>query len=153
MAGMSAQSDMSGGQHDMSSQGTTDRQAAVASNGAQVMPFDLEKTTHVFTDTDTGGREVVTANDPADTQQIELIRSHLKEIVSQFSVGDFSGPTATHGDAMPGLAQLKAGYGRVQFIYEELPDGAAITYKTSDPVMVSVLHTWFAAQRSDHGAQ
>jgi hypothetical protein len=73
--------------------------------------------------------------------------------VSQFSVGDFSGPTATHGDAMPGLAQLKAGYDRVQFIYEELPDGAAITYKTSDPVMVSVLHTWFAAQRSDHGAQ
>jgi hypothetical protein len=116
------------------------------------MPFDLTRTTHVFTDTDTGGREVVTANDPADTQQIELIRSHLKGLVPQFSSGDFSDPAAIHGDEMPGLAQLRAGYSRIEFTYEELPNGAALTYQTSDPVMVSALHTWFAAQRSDHHA-
>jgi len=130
---------------------TPDRQAQVARNGALVMPFDLTRTAHVFTDTDTGGREVVTANDPADTQQIDLIRNHLKGLVPQFSSGDFSNPAAIHGDDMPGLAQLRAGYSRIEFEYEELPNGAALTYRTTDPVMVSVLHTWFGAQRSDHG--
>ena len=132
---------------------SADRQAQVARNGAQVMPFDLARTSHVFTDTDTGGREVVTANDPADTQQITLIRSHLKGLVPKFSIGDFSDPAAIHGEDMPGLAQLRAGYGRIEFAYEELPNGGALTYETTDPVMVSVLHTWFAAQRGDHGAQ
>jgi uncharacterized protein (DUF305 family) len=127
------------------------RQAQVAANGAMVMPFDLTKTTHMFTDTDTGGREVVTANDPADSQQIDLIRTHLKGLVPQFSSGDFSSPAAIHGDEMPGLAQLRAGYSKIQFTYEELPSGAALTYRTTDSVMVSVLHTWFTAQRTDHG--
>jgi hypothetical protein len=131
---------------------TTDRQAQVAANGAHVMPFDLTRTTHVFTDTDTGGREVVTTNDPADAQQIGLIRGHLKGLVPKFSSGDFSDPAAIHGDAMPGLAQLKAGYSRIDFVYEDLPSGGALNYQTSDPVMVSVLHTWFAAQRGDHGS-
>jgi uncharacterized protein (DUF305 family) len=132
---------------------SANRQAEVARNGATVMPFDLTRTTHTFTDMDTGGREVVTAIDATtDTQQIDLIRGHLQSLVPEFSSGDFSNPAAIHGDAMPGLAQLRAGYSRIEFIYEELPDGAALTYKTSDQVMVSVLHTWFAAQRSDHGS-
>ena len=32
-----------------------ERQAAVAEAGADVMPFDLDATTHVFTTTDNGG--------------------------------------------------------------------------------------------------
>lgn len=131
---------------------TANRQAQVDRNGAKVMPFDLTRTTHVFIDADTGGREVVTANDPTDVQQIDSIRSHLKGLVTRFSSGDFSDPAAIHGDDMPGLAQLRAGYGRIEFTYEEQPDGAALNYRTSDPVMVSVLHTWCAAQRGDHGA-
>jgi len=131
---------------------SADRQAEVARNGARVMPFDLTRTTHTFTDTGSGGREVVTAIDPADTQQIGLIRGHLEGLIPKFSSGDFSDPAAIHGDAMPGLAELRAGYNRIEFIYEELSDGGAITYKTADPVMVSVLHTWFAAQRGDHGS-
>jgi uncharacterized protein (DUF305 family) len=131
----------------------TSRQTAVAARGAQVMPFDLTRTTHTFTDTATGGREVVTANDPADIQQIELIRAHLQAEAAKFGRGDFSDPAAIHGDDMSGLAQLRVGYSRIAFSYEELPDGAAITYRTDDPVLVSVVHTWFAAQRGDHNAQ
>jgi uncharacterized protein (DUF305 family) len=127
------------------------RQAQVAARGAQVMPFDLTRTTHTFTDTDTGGREAVTADDPADTPQIGLIRAHLEAEARKFAGGDFSDPATIHGDEMPGLAALRAGYSRVAFAYEELPDGAAVTYRTADPVMVAVIHTWFAAQRSDHG--
>ncbi len=46
--------------------GATDRQAEVATRGAEVVPFDLEATTHRFRDTPTGGRHTVVADDPGD---------------------------------------------------------------------------------------
>ena len=40
------------------------RQDQVAVRGAQVMPFDLEQTIHVFQRLDDGGRQTVTVKDP-----------------------------------------------------------------------------------------
>ncbi|MDP9350684.1 MAG: aspartate carbamoyltransferase [Chloroflexota bacterium] len=127
-----------------------DRQRDVAQRGSRVMPFDLERTTHTFTNLPTGGREVVVSDD-GDAKQIRLIRSHLREESRRFAVGEFADPAAIHGDGMPGLAALRAGADRIEFRYEEVPNGAAIEYRTAEPSMVSALHEWFAAQRSDHG--
>ena len=126
------------------------RQEEVAQRGAQVMPFDLERTTHTFTDLPAGGREVVVSDD-GDAEQIALIRSHLEKEARRFASGDFSDPARIHGEDMPGLAALSAGAGSIEFHYEELPDGAAIDYRTSNPALVAALHEWFAAQRGDHG--
>jgi hypothetical protein len=56
-------------------QGTAgaDRQAEVAQRGATVMPFDLDRTTHRFTKSPTGGVQSVVADDPADATQIGRI--------------------------------------------------------------------------------
>lgn len=129
-----------------------DRQTHVAVRGAQVMPFDLNRTTHTFTDLPDGGREIVTANDPTDTEQVTLIRAHLQLEAHKFSAGDFSDPAAIHGNEMPGLAQLEASFTSIEFQYEALPNGASITYRSADPTLVTALHAWFAAQRSDHGS-
>ena len=127
------------------------RQAEVAARGAEVMPFDLERTTHIFDDLPDGGLQQVVADDATDTAQIALIRGHLQEEAAKFQRGDFGDPAAIHGDAMPGLAELRQGYARIEVAYGELPDGAQIRYTTSDPAMVAALHAWFAAQLSDHG--
>jgi len=129
-----------------------DRQTHVAVVGAQVMPFDLNRTTHTFTDLSDGGREIVTANDPTETEQVALIRAHLEMEALKFSAGDFADPAAIHGNEMPGLAQLKAGFTAIEFQYEALPNGASITYRSADPALVTALHIWFAVQRSDHGS-
>lgn len=55
------------------------RQAEVALVGSQVMPFDLEATTHEFKPLPDGGLQTVTADSPTDSQQIELIQAHLEE--------------------------------------------------------------------------
>ena len=128
------------------------RQAEVVARGAQVMPFDLTRTTHYFTDAADGGQEVVVAHSATDTEQIALIQSHLAAEARQFAAGDFSDPAAIHGDDMPGLRELRAGADRISFVYEAWPVGGAITYRTTDPALIAVLHRWFAAQRSDHGA-
>jgi hypothetical protein len=127
------------------------RQAEVAARGAQVMPFDLDATTHIFQPHDDGGIQQVIADDPSDSAQIALIRAHLQEEAAKFQRGDFSDPTTIHGMDMPGVAQLQAGYTRIAVTYTELPNGAQLRYTTSDPALVAALRDWFAAQTSDHG--
>jgi len=127
------------------------RQALVRNLGRQVMPFDLDQTTHNFKTTDTGGIETVIAKDPTNTEQIALIQAHLQHETMRFRTGDFSDPTAIHGVDMPGLGELAAGTANIQFNYTALPNGAQITYDTQDPRLVRALHHWFAAQLSDHG--
>lgn len=131
---------------------TAERQDDVADAGAEVMPFDLETTTHVFENTETGGLQEVVADDPADTEQIELIRDHLRLEARKFRHGDFNDPAAIHGDDMPGLAVLRDRYTGIVVLYEELPAGASITYTAEDPEVVDAIHQWFDAQLEDHGA-
>ncbi len=130
---------------------TPSRQAEVAERGASVMPFDLERTTHKFTKTDTGGVQTVNADDPQDTAQITLIRQHLTAEVDRFRRGDFTDPARIHGNQMPGLEALRAHGGRITIEYETTPDGARVTYTTSDADLRNALHHWFDAQVSDHG--
>ena len=129
------------------------RQEEVAARGSQVMPFDLAKTTHVFTDRDDGGVQTVTADDPGDATQVGLIRTHLREEEAKFTKGDFGDPTTIHGSAMPGLKELQAAGDRVQVRYEETADGARLWYSTADPSLVDALHAWFKAQSSDHRSE
>jgi hypothetical protein len=127
------------------------RQDAVAERGATVMPFSLEATTHVFAARATGGTQRVVADDPRDRRQVRLIREHLREEAEAFRRGEFADPAAIHGESMPGLAQLEAGYQRFDVSYRDLPDGARIDYRTDARSLVAAIHEWFDAQLSDHG--
>jgi hypothetical protein len=129
------------------------RRAEVATRGAEVMPFDLSKTRHVFQDLPDGGLQTVTANDPADTLQVRLVREHLQGEAVRFSRGDFTDPMAIHGHAMPGIAELREGAGNIRVAYSAIPAGATIRYAADDPGLVAALHRWFEAQRMDHGTQ
>lgn len=123
----------------------------VAERGAKVMPFGLEKTTHVFSKTEYGGRQEVVAKDAADTTQIRLIREHLSELANGFALGDFSGPASIHGESMPGLSALQAAKpGQVSYAYEDLAEGGRIDYRTDNPALIEAIHQFFDAQLSDH---
>ena len=133
--------------------GDTPRQVDVARRGAEVMPFSLKATTHVFTATSDGGTQRVVAKSAGDTKQVDLVRAHLHDLQAQFLKGDFSGPSHIHGADMPGLAELKASkLGQVAIDYKDVEGGAELTYRTADPKLVEALHAWFDAQLHDHGA-
>lgn len=127
------------------------RHVEVADRGAEVMPFDLEATTHRFTNTDEGGVQVVTADDPADQTQIGLIREHLLEERASFAIGDFDDPAQIHGHDMPGVAELTTGYTDIDVTYAETPAGAQLTYTTTRSELVDAIHAWFDRQLGDHG--
>lgn len=122
-----------------------DRQQVVAERGAEVMPFDLDATTHRFEPTGDGGVETVVADDPADTEQIELIQQHLREEAAAFARGEFDDPAQIHGADMPGLSTLEANADRIIIAYEDRDDGAEVRFTTADPQLVTALHDWFAA--------
>jgi hypothetical protein len=130
---------------------TGDRQAEVADRGAEVMPFDLDATTHRFEPLDDGLLQTVVADDPEDADQVALVREHLTDEAERFAGGDFDDPASIHGDEMPGLEALRAGFESIDVTYAEVPDGATITYTTADADLVAALHDWAEAQVTDHG--
>ena len=115
------------------------------------MPFDLNRTMHIFELTSYGGVQSVVVHD-GDPKQIALVRSHLRDEAAAFARGDFADPAEIHGTNMPGLAQLRAGARKIAITYAPRADGASIRFKTSDPAMIAAIHEWFAAQVKDHGA-
>ncbi len=122
----------------------------VAGRGSKVMPFNLEKTLHIFDKIEKGGLQQVIAKDANDVEQIELTRKHLADIAAGFAKGDFSGPQRIHGADMPGLKELSAGAKQVRFVYQDLPNGGQIEYLTDVPELVTAIHRFFDAQLSDH---
>jgi hypothetical protein len=117
-----------------------------------VMPFDVAKTVHIFTMTESGGVERVIVRDSAYADQVLLIQRHLRKEADRFQRGDYSDPATLHGASMPGLKDLQLGAQRVKVSYSDLPDGARITFQTSDPHLLTAIHRWFGAQLSEHGA-
>lgn len=148
-----AQTDHSTMNHADHDQGNDSEEADFAEREQTVMPFDLNATLHVFEDTATGGVQRVVVTNPDDTENIDLIRSHLAEEAQAFARGDFGDPSYLHGEDMPGLADLKmAGKkGLLEVSYRDLPDGAELSYTSSDRAVVIALHLWFQAQVIDHG--
>lgn len=116
-----------------------------------VMPFDASKTVHVFRMTESGGVQQVLARDPGDTDQVSLVRQHLKHEAGRFQHGDYADPATLHGADMPGLKELHTGASRIKVSYTELPAGAAIAFRTADLHLITAIHRWFGAQLSEHG--
>lgn len=128
------------------------RQGEVASRGAEVMPFSLKATQHIFTETSSGGTQTVVARNRADREQVGLVRRHLHEIQQQFQRGDFAAPAHIHGMDMPGLDRLRAAPpGTIRIGYRNVAGGAQLSYRTRNPELVAALHDWFDAQLADHG--
>jgi hypothetical protein len=131
-------------------QDVADRQAQVADAGQEVMPFDLDATTHVFEKLEDGGLQTVVA-DTDDAEQVALVRAHLAEEAERFARGDFHDPAAIHGEEMAGLHDLITGHERLSISYREVELGAEIRYASEDPSLVEAIHAWFDAQLADHG--
>jgi hypothetical protein len=127
-------------------------QEQVHQTAHSVMPFEMSKTLHIFKMTETGGIQRVIARDSGALDQIALIQQHLQHEAARFQHGDYSDPAKLHGATMPGLAELQIGASHVKVSYASLPEGAEITFETTDLHLLTALHRWFGAQLSEHGA-
>lgn len=107
---------------------------------------------HIFEDLPDGGRIALERDDPADTAAIRIIRSHMRDIADAFARGDFSAPGAVHATAVPGTDVMAARRSAITYAASELPRGAEVRIRSSDPAVVSAVHAFLAFQRSEHHA-
>ena len=117
-----------------------------------VMPFEMSQTVHIFKMTESGGVQRVVAKKSAAADQIALIRQHLQHEAENFQRGDYSDPAMLHGTDMPGIKDLQRGAAQIKVSYAAIPDGAEITFQTTDIHLLTALHRWFGAQLSEHGS-
>ncbi len=130
---------------------STARINEVARLGKQVMPFDLNRTLHIFSKTEHGGVQQVISKDSDNLEQVTLIREHLSKIAADFKLADFTDPEKIHGKDMPGLEALRNAKPKdLSILYREIADGAEITYTSEDVTIIHAIHQWFDAQLNDH---
>lgn len=125
-------------------------EAELDPRGDRVMGFDHSRTTHHFRIEPDGGVIQVEANDTADAESRQAIRTHLAEIAGAFSRGDFSSPYAIHQRVLPGVPVLIEKKEAVRYLYEETERGAQVRITTQDPGAVAAVHEFLRAQIGDH---
>ena len=128
--------------------------AAVQARGAspRAMGVDQYTSTHRFDDLPDGGR-IELQRDVDDPAGVAQVRAHMRHIAGAFAAGDFTIPGFVHDrDEVPGTRVMAAKRASIRYEVEELPRGAAVRIRTTDPEAVAAVHAFLAFQRSDHRA-
>jgi hypothetical protein len=123
---------------------------AVDQRGDDVMGFSHGKTKHTFRLMKDGGAIEVRANEAKDSESIAAIRSHLREIATEFTAGTFTKPEAIHARVPDGVEVRKELGAAITFDYEELDRGARVRVKTKDARGLDAVHAFLKFQISDH---
>jgi hypothetical protein len=116
----------------------------------QGMGFSQTGTTHHFLLTKEGGVIQVTANDSADKQSIEQVQQHFAHIAQLFAKGDFNIPHFVHDQTPPGVPTMKRLKAQIQYVPENLPDGARMRIQTSSEQARRAIHDFLIFQIRDH---
>ena len=114
------------------------------------MGFPHDKTTHHFRLLPDGGAIEVTVNDAKDTDDLQMIRMHLKHITAMFSNGDFSVPMFVHSEVPPGATEMKDRRADITYTFEELPLGGRIRITTTNRDALNAVHDFLNFQITDH---
>ena len=124
---------------------------ALQDRGRIAMGVDQYTSIHVFDDLSDGGRiELQRGED--DSTGVATIRSHLRDIKSAFETGNFSTPAFVHMTEVPGAAIMAQRRARIRYIVRDLPRGAELRVRTTDPEAIAAVHQFLAFQRGDHRA-
>jgi hypothetical protein len=125
--------------------------AAVQSRGHEAMGVDQYTSAHRFEPLPDGGR-IELQRDTADRSGVDTIRAHMRDIADRFSRGDFTIPGFVHAQEVPGTRVMAAKRTQITYEARDLPGGAEVRIRSTDPAAVAGVHEFLAFQRSDHRA-
>jgi hypothetical protein len=116
------------------------------------MGVDQYTSQHVFEDLPDGGRVVLERDDSTDVASIAQIRTHMREILADFTAGDFSKPFGVHAMQVPGTTVMAAKRDVLRYEVVDLPRGSSLRITTTDSSALAAVREFLAFQRSDHRA-
>jgi hypothetical protein len=124
---------------------------AMQERGRLAMGVDQYTSTHRFDALSDGGR-IELQRDVDDSLGVARIQAHLREIARAFKAGDFSTPALVHLRDFPGARVMAAKRAVITYVPRDLPRGAELRIKTSDPEARRAIHEFMAFQRGEHHA-
>jgi hypothetical protein len=122
---------------------------AMQRRGRTAMGVDQYSSVHHFDALRDGGR-IELQRDRDDSVGTAAIRTHLREIARAFATGDFATPEMVHMTAVPGTEVMRARRRAITYEPADLPRGAVLRIRSSDPVAVAAIHRFLAFQRREH---
>ena len=122
---------------------------AMQARGKSVMGVDQYTSVHRFDPLPDGGR-IELQRDRDDSAGVTAIRTHLRAIARAFAAGDFAAPAAVHLESVPGATVMRARRTALRYEAVDLPRGAALRIRTSDPAALAAVHRFLAYQRREH---
>lgn len=125
--------------------------AAMQERGKSAMGVDQYVSTHHFDALPDGGR-IELLRDDGDSADVARIRAHMREIARAFANGDFSTPAFVHLRQVPGTAVMAARRSVIRYEARDLPRGAELRMRTTDPEALRAIRRFIAFQRQEHHA-
>ncbi|MBI4455950.1 MAG: hypothetical protein HY644_08635 [Acidobacteria bacterium] len=119
-------------------------------HGEKAMGFSQTQTTHHFFLKKDGGVIQVEANDPKDTHNRDLIRTHLVHLAQAFAAGDFSDPLAVHDKVPDGVLVMQRLKGDIRYTFEQTPQGGRVVIYTANSQALDAIHQFLRFQVSEH---
>src|SRR5258708_22490930 len=123
--------------------------AQMNERGEKAMGFSQTATTHHFLLNAKGGVIQVEAKDSADAANRNEIRMHLGHIAKAFQSGDFDIPMFVHDTVPPGVPEMKRFRKKIQYSFEETPDGARVAISSANKEAVDAIHRFLRFQIKD----
>ena len=125
--------------------------AALQERGKQAMRVDQYTSAHQFDALPDGGRIQLVRN-VDDSVGVGEIRAHIRAIARAFRSGNFSVPGFVHAQTVPGTKVMSDKRSAITYEPRDLPRGAELRIRTSDPEVVRAIHEFMAFQRHEHHA-
>ena len=126
------------------------REAEMKKRGAAAMGFDQDRVAHHFRLTPGGGTIRVEVKDRSDAATLAAIRSHLRQIATDFAEGDFEAPFATHAELPPGAGIMQQFKSAIGYEYVETPGGGEVRIVAADEHAVAGVHEFLRYQIREH---
>ena len=125
-------------------------QTAMLERGDIAMGFNQSKIHHHFMATSTGGEIMIMSTNMSDTQTINEIRTHVKDIEYEFSQGNFTKPFYIHAQIVPGTNIMTSKNDLIQYSIKDVEGGSVLILTTNDTELLGAIQQFMNFQSSQH---
>ena len=114
------------------------------------MGFDQYKIAHYFAVTPNGGNITITSLNSSDTQTINQIKTHIRDIQKEFSDGNFTKPFFIHAQEVPGTDVMNKKKDLIKYNILELRNGSSLVLTANDKELIDAISQYMKYQAAAH---
>ena len=129
---------------------TNFNQTAMLERGNMAMGFNQSKIHHHFMATSTGGEIMIMSTNASNTQIIDEIQAHVKDIQYEFSQGNFTKPFYIHAQVVPGTDIMTTKRDLIQYSIKNIDGGSILILRTNDTELLGAIQQFMNFQSSQH---